>query len=99
MDNVVQIGKTIAEHCNGTVSRWDLLAFNNLCKDKYLRLGLDWIYKDTQLLTRETLEYLAATAMASGVKPEIVHWSGSTRLEDETTQEITQKLQMPSCTC
>lgn len=82
-DNIRAIGAFIAENCSGVVSRWDLLAFNNLCKDKYMRLGLNWVYEDTNLLSRQMLEQLAGTATRSGVDPEIVHWSGSTRLEEE----------------
>ena len=80
-ENIQNIGRHIAEHCDGVVSRWDLLAFNNLCKDKYERLGLDWQFKDTPLLTQKAMEKFADTARNSGVDPQIVYWSGSTRLE------------------
>lgn len=98
-ENLTTLGKMIAERWSGAVSRWDLLAFNNLCKDKYLRLGLNWIYQDTPLLTRDALEELAVTAAASGVEPGIVHWSGATRLEDETAPKTTQTPQQPSSAC
>ena len=80
-ENIQNIGRHIAEHCDGVVSRWDLLAFNNLCKDKYERLGLDWQFKDTTLLTQKAMEKFADTARKSGVDPQIVYWSGSTTLE------------------
>jgi len=38
-ENIVGIGKFIAKNLGNVVNRWDLCAFNNLCKDKYLRLG------------------------------------------------------------
>ncbi|MGD8404429.1 MAG: glycyl-radical enzyme activating protein [Anaerolineales bacterium] len=82
-ENIRNIGANIAENCNGVVSRWDLLAFNNLCKDKYQRLGLNWAYEDTKLLSCETLAQLAETARCSGVDPEIVHWSGTTQLAND----------------
>jgi pyruvate formate lyase activating enzyme len=82
VENVTQIGKHIAAHCRGVVTRWDLLAFNNLCKDKYLRLGQSWTYQNTPLLAREDVEQLADAARNSGVDERIVYWSGTTRLEE-----------------
>ena len=79
-ENVTAIGRFLAENCPNVLTRWDLLAFNNLCKDKYLRLGLDWPFKDAQLLTSQSLESLAEAAKASGVDPALVHWGGSTRV-------------------
>lgn len=77
---ITDIGRWIAAHLKGFVARWELCAFNNLCRDKYQRLGRDWPYKDQPLLTRETMENLARAARRSGVDPHIVHWSGSTRM-------------------
>jgi pyruvate formate lyase activating enzyme len=39
-DNIRGIGKFIAANLNGLVKRWELCAFNNLCKDKYSRLDI-----------------------------------------------------------
>ena len=33
------------------MERWELCAFNNLCRDKYGRLGLEWAFADTPLMT------------------------------------------------
>lgn len=79
--NITMIGAHIAANCDGVVSRWDLLAFNNLCKDKYMRLDLDWPYDEAQLLKDQYLEQLVSSARSSGVDPTIVHWSGSTQIE------------------
>ncbi len=81
MENIRGIGRFIATNLDGLVNRWELCAFNNLCKDKYLRLDLDWAYKDCELLSRLLMEKMAAVARNSGVDPEIVLWSGSTKLE------------------
>jgi len=80
-ENIRGIGKFIAANLDGLVNRWELCAFNNLCKDKYLRLDLDWAYKDCGLLSRRVMEKMAAAARNSGVDPAIVCWSGSTELE------------------
>ena len=80
-DNVRGIGKFIAANLNGLVNRWELCAFNNLCRDKYFRLDLDWKYKNQQLLSRLYMEKMAAIARNSSADPDIVYWSGSTKLE------------------
>jgi len=77
------IGGYISRNLNGTVKRWDLCAFNNLCRDKYTRLGMDWTYRSTKPLKKEVMEKMAEAARQSGVDPSIVQWSGATRLEDE----------------
>ena len=80
-ENIQAIGAFISENLDGLVNRWELCAFNNLCKDKYLRLSLDWAYKDCDLLSKLEMEKTAAVARNSGVDPAIVRWSGSTKLE------------------
>ena len=83
-ENIRGIGKFISGNLDGLVNRWELCAFNNLCRDKYLRLDLDWEYGDYDLLTKLLMEKMAAVARNSGVDPAIVLWSGSTKLEVDT---------------
>lgn len=85
-DTISAVGRFLAERIRKGVTRWELCAFNNLCRDKYSRLGLDWAYKDADLLSEEEMEDLAEAARRSGVEPSIVHWSGSTRLD--TVEEV-----------
>lgn len=81
-ENIRGIGEFIAQQLGGCVSRWDLCAFNNLCRDKYLRLDLDWDFKNSKLLGKLFMKKMAAVARNSGVDADTVHWSGSTRLDD-----------------
>ncbi len=81
-ENIAGIGAFIAGHISDKVSRWELCAFNNLCRDKYRRLGMDWAYREAKLLDRKTMERLTDTAKSSGVSPDIVRWSGSTDMGD-----------------
>jgi len=81
-DNIMGIGRFIGQHLGGIVNRWELCAFNNLCRDKYIRLGLTWSFKDCEPVTRSTMEDLSRVAKNSGVPPHIVHWSGSTKIEE-----------------
>jgi len=78
-DNIRGIGEFIAANLGRSVSRWELCAFNNLCKDKYLRLGLDWPHRHDELLTKAFMTDMATVAAESGVDPGIVHWSGQTK--------------------
>ena len=85
MDDIIEdIGRYIAINLKGVVSRWELCSFNNLCRDKYIRLGLSWQFKDFELLTETVMEHLTEVAKNSGIDPDIVHWTGSTRIEEDT---------------
>jgi pyruvate formate lyase activating enzyme len=86
-ENITGIGKFIASRLAPTVKRWELCSFNNMCRDKYTRLGKDWKYKDEPLLTESFMERIAEIARKSGVAPDIVHWSGATRIEEKPAAE------------
>ena len=86
-ENINGIGRFIAKNLSRVISRWELCAFNNLCRDKYLRLDRKWAFDDSELLSKEFMEEMADVARKSGVNPEIVNWSGSTRLETEEIQQ------------
>ena len=90
--NISGIGQWLADHMQNTVTRWELCAFNNLCRDKYRRLDRDWSFKTHALLSQTTMEHLADIARCSGVDPDIVHWSGTTRMQPET---VTAKQDQP----
>ena len=69
-DNITKIGEFIRDNMDGSVSRWELCGFNNVCLSKYQRLGLDWEYKDSKMLTRDEgnklLDCAKATNAANG---------------------------------
>ena len=68
----------IARFIKGKYERWEMCAFNNLCRDKYDRLYQDWFYKTTELMTDERMDELVAIAQAEGL--EQVYRTGATRL-------------------
>ncbi len=86
-ENIAGIGNFIAKNLSDIVDRWELCAFNNLCKDKYLRLGEKWVLQDELLVQKESMEKFARIAKESGVNSAIVAWTGSTRLEEKIVQE------------
>jgi pyruvate formate lyase activating enzyme len=79
-ENISGIGGLVAE-LGAAVGRWELCAFNNLCRDKYRRLDLDWLYKETPLLRGADLEQAGVWARGSGVDPRIVFVTGAARVE------------------
>jgi pyruvate formate lyase activating enzyme len=89
-ENIRGIGDFISANLHGTVARWELCAFNNLCRDKYKRLGIDWLFADKELPERSLMEELAQIAR-SRVTPSIVCWSGSTKLEQATSEKLIGK--------
>ncbi len=101
IENITAIGQIITRVAGDSVTRWDLLAFNNLCKDKYTRLGMAWEFEGSQLIEQDDLDALGEAARCSGVDPKIVHLSGSTRIEnDGAGLEMEASLKSKSiCSC
>ncbi len=83
VENIRGISDFIASNLTDVTDRWDLCSFNNLCRDKYQRLGLEWAFKESGLLSESFLDSLIVAAKNSGVNPDLVRWSGSTRIEAE----------------
>lgn len=86
-ENLTAIGAFIAAELGDVVKRWDLCAFNNLCEDKYRRLGRSFAYAGVPRLTAAELTELRAVARRSGVEPARVHASGPTRAEGDPGHE------------
>jgi pyruvate formate lyase activating enzyme len=85
--NISNISAWIKAHLDQKVKRWELCAFNNLCQDKYTRLGLTWQFEGAQLLEENHVQHLVSVAKNGGVDPDIVHWSGTTRLAASKTDK------------
>lgn len=60
------------------VEKWELCAFNNLCQDKYDRLGKEWDFKGVGLMQKERMEELTRIAHENGSS--VAVWSGATAL-------------------
>ncbi|HOX46006.1 MAG TPA: glycyl-radical enzyme activating protein [Myxococcota bacterium] len=80
-ENLAALGGFIARELGPAVERWELLTFNNLCREQYRRLGRSWDFAETALLGAAELERLAAAARGAGLEPARVLVSGPTRLE------------------
>jgi pyruvate formate lyase activating enzyme len=80
-ENLAAIGSFLQQNLPGRVSRWELCAFNNLCRDQYKRLYIPWDYAEQNLMSHEEVEHWGEVARNSGISPEIVVTSGATRVE------------------
>lgn len=83
LENISGIGKFMSANLKRKPDRWELCTFNNLCKDKYIRLGLNWKHNDTKLLTKEEMENFIKTAKTTGLNPSTIFWSGSTQIKGD----------------
>lgn len=75
------IGSYIHHNLDGVFQRWELCAFNNLCRDKYRRLDMKWDYVSTQLISKKELAEMENIARGSGPDPSIIFATGATRVE------------------
>ncbi len=80
-ENIEGIGAILGSLSNGNLERWELCAFNNLCRDKYRRLGVEWSFSSTPLLTQEHLDMAGAWAKGSAFDSSRIFITGAARVE------------------
>jgi pyruvate formate lyase activating enzyme len=78
-ENLRTIGAWLEREIPGQVERWELCGFNNLCRDKYRRLGQEWPFAAIPLFSTDELQELAAVARTGLRDPALVSVSGPTR--------------------
>ena len=81
-ENIMGVGKFIYEN-DLHPTRWELCAFNNLCNDKYLRLGIPWLFEKKDLIEAEKMEHFLKTAKNSGVDKQIVLSTGPVKSKEK----------------
>ena len=74
-ENIAGIASVVRDR----VQKWELCAFNNLCRDKYERLGREWDFRTAGLMTKARMEELTSVAIANGATEAV--WSGATARE------------------
>ncbi len=82
--NLGGISAYLAQDLPNVVARWELCAFNNLCRDKYERLGLRWQFVETPLMTKTELAEAGAWANAGGFAPERTFVTGAAKFDHAT---------------
>lgn len=81
-ENLTAIGKYLSNNLSESIQRWELCAFNNLCRDQYTRLGLEWRYANTPLMSPGEIQHCERVAKLAYTHPEIVIATGATRVEE-----------------
>jgi pyruvate formate lyase activating enzyme len=81
--NLNELGKFISANLADVVERWELCAFNNLCRDKYRRLGLEWKFIETSLLAQDEINYYENIARHAAEKVALVIATGAARIKQE----------------
>ena len=94
-ENIEGIGNFIINELDNIPERWDLLAFNNLCADKYERLDLEWDLAGVPLMKENEIMFLYEVAKKTGVKN--VQWSGLTKSEEIDESSKPDNIKLPSC--
>jgi len=84
-DTVERIGRFIHNTLDKEVQRWELCAFNNLCRDKYRRLDMEWKYAATPLMSKAEMAEFETIARGSGPDPDKIFVTGASRVENITT--------------
>jgi pyruvate formate lyase activating enzyme len=79
-ENIMGIGSLLSHIAGDALERWELCAFNNLGRDKYPRLGMEWQFGDEPLLTRSQLDEALDWAQSSFTHPNRVFVTGSSRI-------------------
>lgn len=75
-ENIREIAAFITSHLSDVIERWELLQFNNLCTDKYLRFDKIWEYRKTPPQTEEQLEAIKQTAISTGIPERKIRITG-----------------------
>ncbi len=80
-ENIRAISAWLAENTRGQVERWELCAFNNLCRDKYGRLDLEWDFAADGLMRQDELVLAGEWAALGGFERARTFVTGAARME------------------
>ncbi len=70
------IARFLSDSAGDAVERWELCAFNNLCREKYRQLGGEWELAESPLMRAEDLDRLVDAAVRTGWPPDRIRWTG-----------------------
>lgn len=81
-ENITAIAGWIEQFIPRAFERWELCAFNNLCRDKYNRLGMEWSFEDFPLMAQAELDDAYNWAVEGRMNPVVVKVTGVARLQE-----------------
>lgn len=76
--NIIRIAEFINRNLNNKIERWELCAFNNLCKSKYEMLDKIWEFKEAKLMGKQKMNGLLSLAKDVLINKDIVSCTGVT---------------------
>jgi pyruvate formate lyase activating enzyme len=62
VENIRQIGEFLKNTSTDKIECWELCAFNNVSRDKYAKMRLNWSYSSTPLMHAKEIETLLCMA-------------------------------------
>jgi len=77
-ENILGISRFISEELGEQVEKWELCAFNNLCKNKYEMLDKEWEYDSAGLISKDKMNALWETAKSLLKNKDLVKMTGAT---------------------
>ena len=80
IENIDAIGSFIRRELIDVIERWELCAFNNVCKEKYQKLDKNWKFENEKLMTIEEVGELSK--VAKSYVGDLLVVSGLTRKEE-----------------
>jgi pyruvate formate lyase activating enzyme len=79
--NLVMIANFLNNEFVESIQRWEICAFNNLCRDKYRRLDIIWAFEKSTTYQAEQLDSLMGIVRATGFPSDKVQITGTNRVE------------------
>lgn len=65
-ENLRQINRFIQEHLLDLIERWELCAFNNICKSKYEKMHRQWDFAEEALLPQQRIDEIRHLLLGDG---------------------------------
>lgn len=75
-ENLLQISQFIQKHLSGIIGRWELCAFNNICKSKYDKMHKVWMFADQPLLPQSRIDSVRRLLLHDGFPEALLVISG-----------------------
>jgi pyruvate formate lyase activating enzyme len=75
-ENIISIARFIKENLDDVLGRWELCAFNNVCKSKYQKINKPWSYENNGLTSQKEVDKLTSAVLVEGIAQEYLVVSG-----------------------
>ncbi len=75
-DMIEGIARFLEDAGADAVERWELCAFNNLCREKYRQLGGEWELAASPLMEADHMDRLVDATIRAGWPSDRIRWTG-----------------------